>query len=140
MVEQFPALARQLDEQFFTDKLIPISFKWLNDSVYSIRVAAIENLKELTKIFGSQWAEKNVIKKLLDLKAEKNYLYRLTVLFGMAELSQVLTPDVVKKLFVPVLQTMSKDPIPNIRLNVAKTILKMRNKYKSQSSMSATDN
>ena len=63
VVEQFPALARQLDEQFFTDKLIPISFKWLNDSVYSIRVAAIENLKELTKIFGSQWAEKNVIKK-----------------------------------------------------------------------------
>ena len=103
VVEQFPALARQLDEQFFTDKLIPISFKWLNDSVYSIRVAAIENLKELTKIFGSQWAEKNVIKKLLDLKTEKNYLYRLTVLFGMAELSLVLTPDVVKKLFVPVL-------------------------------------
>jgi serine/threonine-protein phosphatase 2A regulatory subunit A len=72
-------------------------FKWLNDSVYSIRVASIENLKELTNIFGSQWAERNIIKKLLDLKQEGNYLHRLTALFGMAELSKVLTPDVVKK-------------------------------------------
>jgi len=41
----------------------------------------------------------------------------------MAELSKVLTPDVIKKSFVPALQTLSKDKIPNIRLNVAKTIL-----------------
>ena len=72
-------------------------FKWLNDSVYSIRVASIENLKELTNIFGSQWAERHIIKKLLDLKQEGNYLHRLTALLGIAELCKVLTPDVVKK-------------------------------------------
>ena len=44
----------------------------------------------------------------------------------MAELSKVLAPEVVKKSFVPVLQMMSKDPIPNIRLNVAKTIFNIR--------------
>jgi len=79
-------------------------FKWLNDSVYSIRVASIQNLKELTKIFGSQWAERNIIKKLTDLRSEVNYLHRLTALFGMAELSQVLAPDVVKRSFNPILQ------------------------------------
>jgi serine/threonine-protein phosphatase 2A regulatory subunit A len=72
-------------------------FKWLSDSVYSIRIAAIENLKELSNIFGSKWAEKTIITKLLELKAEGNYLHRLTALFGMAELSKVLAPDVVKK-------------------------------------------
>jgi serine/threonine-protein phosphatase 2A regulatory subunit A len=104
-------------------------FKWLNDSVYSIRVASIENLKQLTVIFGSKWAEKNIITRLLDLKTEGNYLHRLTALFGMAELSKILAPEVVKKSFVPVLQTMSKDPIPNIRLNVAKTIFNIRQMY-----------
>jgi len=31
VVEQYPALAKQLGEQFFTEKLIPICLKWLND-------------------------------------------------------------------------------------------------------------
>jgi len=42
----------------------------LNDNVYSIRMAAIENFKELTKIFGSTWAEKYILKKLTDMRLE----------------------------------------------------------------------
>ena len=106
-------------------------FKWLNDSVYSIRVASIQNLKELTKIFGSAWAERNIIKKLTDLRSEVNYLHRLTALFGMAELAQVLTAEVVKRSFNPILSMMAKDKIPNIRLNVAKTIYSIRQKIQS---------
>lgn len=41
VVEQYPALAQQLGESFFTDKLLPICLKWLYDTVYSIRMAAI---------------------------------------------------------------------------------------------------
>ena len=52
VVQQFPVLAKQLGEQFFNDKLNPISFAWLKDSIFMIREAAIENLKELSKIFG----------------------------------------------------------------------------------------
>ena len=52
VVEQFPILARQLGENFFNDKLSPICIAWLNDSIYSIREAAINNLKQLTEIFG----------------------------------------------------------------------------------------
>lgn len=76
-----------MGEPFFTEKLVEICLKWLNDTIYSIRVAAIVNLKELTSIFGSQWAEKNVVKTMLDLRQETNYLHRLTVLFGISELS-----------------------------------------------------
>jgi serine/threonine-protein phosphatase 2A regulatory subunit A len=75
----------------------------LNDNVYSIRVAAIENLKTLTTLFGSNWAENYIIKAMLDLKTETNYLHRLTPLFGIAELSQVISSDIVKKSFNPVL-------------------------------------
>jgi serine/threonine-protein phosphatase 2A regulatory subunit A len=51
-VQQFPVLARQLGEAFFNDKLNPISVAWLQDSIFTIREAAIENFKELSKIFG----------------------------------------------------------------------------------------
>mmetsp|Transcript_14771 Transcript_14771/g.22895 ORF Transcript_14771/g.22895 Transcript_14771/m.22895 type:complete len:374 (+) Transcript_14771:591-1712(+) len=126
VVEQYPALAQQLGDQFFTEKLLPFCFKWLSDSVYSIRIAAVNNLKELTSIFGSQWAEKNVLKKVVDLRQEQNYLHRLTALFGMTELSTVLLPDAIKRSFVPALQHMAQDKVPNIRLNVAKTIYSIR--------------
>ena len=103
-----------------------MSLTWLNDPVYSIRVAAITNLMELTKIFGSVWAERNIMGKLLELTENQNYLHRLTSLFGMAELSKVLSPDAIKKYFIPALSKLAKDKIPNIRLNVSKTILSMR--------------
>ena len=131
VVEQYPALAKQLGEQFFTEKLVQICLNWLNDNVYSIRMAAIDNFKELTKIFGSAWCERNVLKKLLEMRLEQNYLYRLTTLFGIAELSEVMNMQIVKKSFIPVLQQMAKDKIPNIRMNVAKTIHKIRKKLYS---------
>ena len=130
-MEQYPALAKQLGEQFFTEKLVQICLNWLNDNVYSIRMAAIDNFKELTKIFGSAWCERNVLKKLLEMRLEQNYLYRLTTLFGIAELSEVMNMQIVKKSFIPVLQQMAKDKIPNIRMNVAKTIHKIRKKLYS---------
>jgi hypothetical protein len=50
----------------------------------------------------------------------------MTPLFGMAALSPVLPPDVIKKTFVPVLTSLAADTVPNIRMNVAKTITGMQ--------------
>jgi len=101
VVEQYQTLAVQLGEPFFTEKLVPMCLTWLSDSVYSIRVAAINNLRELTKIFGSAWAERNLVVKLLELTENQNYLHRLTLLFGMAEMSKVLSPEAIKVNFIP---------------------------------------
>jgi serine/threonine-protein phosphatase 2A regulatory subunit A len=106
-VEQFPILAKQLGEQFFNDKLNPICITWLNDSIYSIREAAINNLKQLTEIFGVTWAQKYMLPKLLSLHVESNYLHRLTPLFGMAALAPVLNAETIKKFFIPVMVTLS---------------------------------
>ena len=53
VVEQYPSLAQQLGRDFFTEKLLPICINWLNDPVYSIRMAALINFRELTRNFGS---------------------------------------------------------------------------------------
>ena len=67
--------------------MVPICIEWLNDNIYSVRESAIENIKQLTIIFGDQWAVQNVIKPMLALHESKNYLHRLTALFGIAALS-----------------------------------------------------
>ena len=114
------------------EKLNPICITWLSDSIYSIREAALNNVKLLTEIFGPQWAVTHVIPKLLSLHVDKNYLHRLTPLFGMATLATVLPPDVIRRMFVPVIITLQQDPVPNIRMNVAKSIQQMYPTSKNQ--------
>lgn len=105
-MEQFPVLARQLGEPFFVEKLNPICITWLSDSIYSIREAGITNIRLLTEIFGFQWAVTHMIPKLLSLHVDRNYLHRLTPLFGMASLAPVLPLDVIRRLFLPVIVTL----------------------------------
>jgi serine/threonine-protein phosphatase 2A regulatory subunit A len=114
------------------EKLNPICITWLSDSIYSIREAALNNVKLLTEIFGPQWAVTHVIPKLLSLHVDKSYLHRLTPLFGMATLATVLPPDVIRRMFVPVIITLQQDPVPNIRMNVAKSIQQMYPTIKNQ--------
>jgi len=56
----------------------------LSDNIFSIREAALGNLRQLTEIFGVTWATKYVIPQLLSLQVNSNYLHRLTPLFGIA--------------------------------------------------------
>lgn len=55
LIEKFPSLARQLGEQLFNQKLNQICIGWLKDPVYAVREAAIDNLKQLTVLFGEKW-------------------------------------------------------------------------------------
>ena len=60
MIELFPVLAKQLGQEFFNEKLRDICVEMLQDKIYSVREAAVENIKQLTIIFGSEWAESNI--------------------------------------------------------------------------------
>lgn len=51
---------------------------WLADSVHAIRSAAAENLKNLTEVFGVEWAAVYLIPPVMELCSHSNYLYRIT--------------------------------------------------------------
>jgi serine/threonine-protein phosphatase 2A regulatory subunit A len=95
---------------------------WLSDSVYSIREAATENLKKLTQIFGEEWAKVNLIPKITAIQDNSNYLYRMTTLFAISALSEVMKPETIVEQLLGTVTKMQYDPVPNIRFNVAKTL------------------
>lgn len=76
----------------------------------------------MTIIYGTPWAVKNVVPKVMWHHTDPNYLHRLTPLFYMAVMAEIFTGDVVKAHFLPVLKALSKDKVANIRMNVAKSI------------------
>jgi serine/threonine-protein phosphatase 2A regulatory subunit A len=50
IIEHIPFLASQMGVAFFEERLAKMCITWLADSVYTIREAAIENLRKLTQV------------------------------------------------------------------------------------------
>lgn len=78
-----PALAGQLGQEFFDQKLRGLCMGWLNDHVYAIREAATLNMKKLVEKFGSAWAEQAIIPMILVMARNKNYLHSKCIDFSI---------------------------------------------------------
>lgn len=126
IIERIALLAMQLGKQFFEDngKLGELCIIWLGDCVFSIRGAAITNLKKLTEIFGVDWAKRHIVPQVLDMyDKSSNYLLRMTALHAIGVLSQVVAVETVEEMFLPIVtERASRDPVPNVRFCSAKTL------------------
>ena len=87
-----------------------------------MREAALQNYKNLGGIFGEQWIFKYCWPVLTQQQNDISYLNRLTILFGIVALADSVSVDTVKTKFMPMLSSLQKDPVANVRLNVAKTL------------------
>ncbi|KAJ1945478.1 protein phosphatase 2A structural subunit, partial [Linderina macrospora] len=122
IIEYVPLISSQLGVQFFDEQLSNLCMSWLGDPVYSIREAATVNLKKLTEVFGVAWARTTIIPKILAMASHPNYLYRMTTIFAITAIAPSVTPEIVRDLILPALESLVTDPIPNIRFNVAKSM------------------
>ena len=138
IIEYIPKLAHQLGEPFFNNELLTLCMSWLWDPVYAVREAAVNNLHDLTVIFGSSWAEQHIVSRLLSIKDEQlpdadadlaehvdfsNFIIRITCLFVVSKLTPVLDQSVIVSKILPFVSHLTADPVPNIRFNVAKSYL-----------------
>ncbi|RCK57849.1 Protein phosphatase PP2A regulatory subunit A [Candida viswanathii] len=132
IIEYIPKLANQLGESFFNDELLSLCMSWLWDPVFAIREAAVNNLKELTIIFGSDWAQREILNRLLnqgdkideDDKIDySNFIIRITCLFAITSLIPVIDYKILVDKVLPFINSLITDSVPNIRFNVAKSYL-----------------
>lgn len=138
IIEYIPKLASQLGELFFNNELLSLCMSWLWDPVFAVRDAAVNNLKELTVIFGSAWADDQIVARLLNIKDEKmsededtnvdqvdfsNFIIRITCLFAVSKLIPVISSQIIVNKILPFINQLIADPVPNIRFNVAKSYL-----------------
>lgn len=119
IIEYIPLLATQLGVKFFDEKLSDLCMSWLGDSVYSVREAATCNFKKLMEIFGFEWAQQNVIPKVLEYHSHPKYLYRMTMVFAVKSLAKSVPKEVLTDTMLPLVLKLADDNVPNIRFNVA---------------------
>jgi len=125
IIEYMPLLAGQLGVEFFNEKLNTLCMAWLVDHVFAIREAASLNLKKLVEKFGNEWAQSNVIPKVLGMARDSNYLHRMTCLFCVNVLIDAVSVDIITKHLLPTVVSLGSDSVPNVRFNVAKSVQKM---------------
>lgn len=120
-----PLLAKQLGRDFFTEKLTSICVGWLGDHIATIRVAAAQNLSELTKLFGTDWACEFLMPSINDIRRHPSYLRRLTAVLACSRMATEMDPAIASIEVLPIVLEMATDTVPNIRFNVAKELGEM---------------
>ena len=125
IIQHIPLLARQLGKEFFTEKLSSLCVGWLGDDIASIRQAAAANLRELTALFGTEWAIQHLLPSIVEIRENRSYLRRLTALQACAMMATVMDANAARVEILPLVMDMSADVVPNIRFNVAKELRAM---------------
>jgi len=84
-------------------------------------MAAIDNLKTLTEIFGLDWCVSNVVPKLVEKSSSTVFLHRMTALFAIERFLSSVSDETVSHFFTIVSERLS-DPVPNIRFNACRIL------------------
>ncbi|GAW03671.1 ARM repeat-containing protein [Lentinula edodes] len=115
-----PAIVELAEDKSW--RLGNLCMSWLGDTVYSIREAAIVNLKNLTDVFGVDWSRSAIVPKVMGMGQHPNYLFRMTTVQAITIIMPSLNLDIVRSEIIESLLQLASDPIPNIRFNVAKSL------------------
>ena len=74
----------------------------------------------------------NVFFLVLEMAKVENYLKRMTMLFCINELCEVVGLEVIANVMLPTVLWLSDDKVANVRFNVAKTLAKMELLFDAQ--------
>jgi len=94
----------------------------LGDDIATIREAATKNIKELTGIFGTDWACEFLLPEIDDMRQNSSYLRRLTAIQACGRMAIEMDPAIAQIEVLPLVLEMATDSVANIRFNVAKAL------------------
>lgn len=121
----FPKLARLLDQDLFKERLEEVLINWLGDKVFQIREKAIDNMIELKEVFGYEWFENIMIKRIKDLIKHLSFQKRLNAVIILKKLMHEVKKEVINGEVIELFLELKDDKVPNIRFNFAKTLAEL---------------
>lgn len=83
--------------------LIPLTPFFLDDLI-----------KDLTALFGTEWAIENLIPSIIEIREHKSYLRRLTALQACAMMATVMDQDAATLEVLPLILEMATDFVSSL--------------------------
>lgn len=104
---------------------------WLHDRVFSVRRAAAVNMKQLAALFGEDWTSNHILPRLTASRNSGNNSntsitsnQRLTMLHVYMELLDIFSHGRLCNSIFKLVIEAANDSVANVRLAVAKVLLK----------------
>ena len=97
----------------------------MGDDIATIRQAGTKNIKELTALFGTDWACEFLLPSIDDIRQNASYLRRLTAVQACGMMATAMDPSIAQIEVLPIVLEMATDTVANIRFNVALTLGEM---------------
>lgn len=122
VLQQVPYIITALENS--ASEVLDVCVERLVDRVATIREAAVQSCCKLVTEKGVAWSSQMLFPRVLAIAKDKNYLYRISVCHFFASLALVAAMDsaAVSKIIWPAILQLRNDPVPNVRLNVAKAV------------------
>ncbi|KAH9387152.1 serine/threonine-protein phosphatase 2A regulatory subunit A [Nematocida major] len=120
VLKSISSLSRQMSKKYFYEYLNEPFFKVFIDPIWLVRKEAAAILAEISINFGAPWVCADMMQSLEFLKSSRHYAHRISYVTALGKILQTLWPRRVQKLLGKNLLEMADDPIPQVRLTVAK--------------------
>ena len=108
----------------FEAKLLPLYLGTYQDQVNAVRMAATKCLEPLARCLGGEWVRAHLVPRLRELFTDEgsSYLQRITVLYGVRDLSQHADLADCAEDLLPLLLRALRDDVPNVRFVAAQVL------------------
>ena len=130
IVEYLPKLCKEVGFELFKEQLQDFMNTFLFDHFSAIREQAIANLLNLNETFGYDKIKDMVISGLSSLSKNANYLFRITALHALIKLKDIMSLQDLNNLYNEFTAKMINDKVPNVRFNLIKTYVSLKDKWK----------
>jgi len=107
---------------FQNDRIINIVVGWAYDRIDAVRMRTIDLLDTLIRTGDASMVEAKLLPKITAMQNCASYLQRQLVLHIIDRTVRCVSQDILNNLYFPVMATLSKDRVPNIRFMVARVI------------------
>ena len=115
IAELTPKIAATLEAAAFNKEILPIVKALLNDEAADVRTAMITALPPLVAKFGTKWRDAELTKIINALFDSPDYMLRKSAI------SAIVVLDMTKE-FNSVIEKAVKDPVPNVRMVLAREL------------------
>eukprot|EP01006_Ploeotia_vitrea_P037698 TRINITY_DN66159_c8_g1_i1.p1 TRINITY_DN66159_c8_g1~~TRINITY_DN66159_c8_g1_i1.p1 ORF type:complete len:635 (-),score=403.33 TRINITY_DN66159_c8_g1_i1:1975-3879(-) len=126
VVKQCALVGKLVGLALFEKKMLPIVVSGLSDHVFAIRDASAKAVRQISDAFGTEFCADKLLPPAMDVfDKSTNYLHRMTALLVINEVAEVMAPDVIQKVMLPIALRACGDEVVNVRFGGAKSLNKL---------------
>jgi len=112
-------------------RIVDLCLKFRDDIVFAVRSKVLDNLALLISRNHLTGVKESIKEVLLGWASNRNYIFRVSGLQGLTKVAEVLDLTTVSQLTTQMFDLLSTESVPNVRINMLKTIIAIKDSINS---------